>query len=134
MKWVLNIHWKDWCWSWIQLQYTGHLMRRTVSFEDTPMLGKIKTGGKGDDREWDGWMASLIQGTGVWVSSGSWWLTGRPAVLQFMGSQRVGHDWATELNWVYIDYLENVFMTNYLPRSTDIFFLTNFYHFFHYTN
>ena len=134
MKWVLNIHWKDWCWSWIQLQYTGHLMRRTDSFEDTLMLGKIKAGGKGDDREWDGWMASLIQGTGVWVSSGSWWLTGRPGVLQFMGSQGVGHDWATELNWVYIDYLENVFMTNYLPRSTDIFFLTNLYHFFHYTN
>ena len=49
---------------------------------------------------WDGWMASPTQWTWVWVSSGSWWWTGKPGVLQFMGSQRVGHDWATELNWV----------------------------------
>ena len=51
------------------------------------------------DRGWDGWMASLTQWTWVWVDSGSWWWTGRPGVLRFMGSQRVGHDWATELNW-----------------------------------
>ena len=48
---------------------------------------------------WDGWMASPTQWTWVWVVSGSWWWTGRPGVLQFMGSQRVGHDWVTELNW-----------------------------------
>ena len=48
---------------------------------------------------WDGWMASLTQWTWVWVNSGSWWWTGRPGVLRFMGLQRVGHDWATELNW-----------------------------------
>ena len=56
-------------------------------------------GGEGDDRGWDGWMASLTRCTWVWVDSGSWWWTGRPGVLQFMGSQRVGHDsdW-TELN------------------------------------
>ena len=56
-------------------------------------------GGEGDDRGWDGWMASPTQWTWVWVNSGSWWWTGRPGVLQFMGSQRVGQDWATELNW-----------------------------------
>ena len=56
-------------------------------------------GGEGDDRGWDGWMVSLTLWTWVWVNSGSWWWTGRPGVLQFMGSQRVGHDWATELNW-----------------------------------
>ena len=56
-------------------------------------------GGDGDDRGWDGWMASLTQWTWVWVNSGRWWWTGRPGVLRFMGSQRVGHDWATELNW-----------------------------------
>ena len=56
-------------------------------------------GGEGDDRGWDGWMASLTQWTWVWVDSGSCWWTGRPGVLRFMGSQRVGHDWATELNW-----------------------------------
>ena len=55
--------------------------------------------GEGDDRGWDGWMASLTRWTWVWVNSGSWWWTGRPGVLQFMGSQRVGHNWATELNW-----------------------------------
>ena len=59
----------------------------------------LGAGGKGDDRGWDGWIASPTWWTWVWVNSGSWWLTGRPGVLQFMGSQRVGHDWATELNW-----------------------------------
>ena len=54
---------------------------------------------EGDDRGWDGWMASLALWTWVWVDSGSWWWTGRPGVLRFTGSQRVGHNWATELNW-----------------------------------
>ena len=55
--------------------------------------------GEGDDRGWDGWMASLTRWTWVWVNSGSWWWTGRPGVLWFMGSQRVGHDWATDVIW-----------------------------------
>ena len=59
----------------------------------------LGAGGEGDDRGWDGWMASLIRWMWIWVNSGSWWWTGRPGVLRFMGSQRVGHDWATELNW-----------------------------------
>ena len=59
---------------------------------------RLKVGGE-DDREWDSWMASLMWWTWVWVASGSWWWTGRPGMLQSMGSQRVGHDWATELNW-----------------------------------
>ena len=59
----------------------------------------LGAGGKGDDRGWDGWMASLTRWTWVWVNSGSWWWTGRPGVLQFMGLQRVGRAWATELNW-----------------------------------
>ena len=58
----------------------------------------LGTGGEGDDRGWDGWMASLTPWTWVWMNSGSWWWTGRPGVLWFMGSQRVRHDWATELN------------------------------------
>ena len=53
--------------------------------------------------EWDDWMASPTQWTWVWVDSGSWWWTGRPGVLRFMGSQRIGHDWATELNWTNKD-------------------------------
>ena len=60
---------------------------------------RLKAGGEGDNRIWDGWMASPTWWTWVWVSSGSWWWTGRPGLLQSMGSQRVGHDWAPELNW-----------------------------------
>jgi len=59
----------------------------------------LGAGGEGDDRGWDGWMASPTWWTWVSVNSGSWWWTGKPGVLQFMGSQRVRHDWATELNW-----------------------------------
>ena len=59
---------------------------------------RLRAGGKGDGRGWDGWMASLTQWTWVWVNSGSWWWTGRSGVLQSMGSQIVRHDWATELN------------------------------------
>ena len=58
--------------------------------------------GEGDDRGWDGWMASRTRWTWIWVNSGSWWWTGRPGMMRFMGSQRVGHDWATELNWTEI--------------------------------
>ena len=83
----------------LKLQYFGHLVWRTDLFEKTLMLGKIEGGRKGDDRGWDGWMSSPTQWTWVWVNSGSWWSTGRPGMLQSMGSQRVGHVWATELNW-----------------------------------
>ena len=72
----------------LKLQYFGHLMQRADSLEKTLMLGKI-----------EGRMASPTQWTWVWVHSGSWWWTGRPGMLQFMGSQTVGHNWATELNW-----------------------------------
>ena len=89
---------QDWCWSW-KVQYFGHLMRRTDSFEKTLMLGKIEGRRRRDDRGWDGWMAALTQWTWAWVNSGSWCWTERPDVLQSVGSQRVGRDWATELNW-----------------------------------
>ena len=61
---------------------------------------RLRAGGEGDDRGWDGWMVSPTQWTWVWVDSRSWWWTGRLGVLWFMGSQRVGHDWVTELNWL----------------------------------
>ena len=73
----------------------------------------LRAGGEGDDRGWDGWMASLIRWTWVWVNSGSWWWTGRPGVLQFMGLQRVGHDWVTELNWTEL----NLWQALVYPRS-----------------
>ena len=60
---------------------------------------RLKAGREGDDRGWDGWMASPTQWTWVWASSGSWWWTRKPGLLQSMVSQRVRHDWATELNW-----------------------------------
>ena len=60
---------------------------------------RLKEGGEGANRGWDGWMASPTLWTWVWASSRSWWWTGKPDVLQFMGSQSVGHYWATELNW-----------------------------------
>ena len=82
----------------LKLQYFGHLMWR-AHLKRPWCWGRVNAGGEGDDRGWDGWMASLTQWTWVWVDSGSWWWTGRPSALWFMGSQRVGHDWATELNW-----------------------------------
>ena len=87
----------------LKLQYFGHLMPRTESLEETLIWyqERLKTGGEGTNRGWDGWMASPAQWPWVWVSSGSWWWTGKPGVLQSMGSQRVGHDWVTELNWLY---------------------------------
>ena len=83
----------------LKLQYFGHLMWGTDSLEQTLMLGKIEGRRRGDDRGWDGWVASQTQWTWVWASSGSWWWTEKPDVLQSMGLQRVRHDWATELNW-----------------------------------
>ena len=60
---------------------------------------RLKAGGEGDNRGWDSWMASLTQWTWVWASSRSWWWTGKPDVMLSMGSQTVGHNWATKLNW-----------------------------------
>ena len=83
----------------LRLQYFGYLMRRVNSLEKTLMLGGIGAGGEGDARGWDGWMASRTWWTWVWVNSGSWWWTGSPGVLRFMGLQRVRQDWVTEVNW-----------------------------------
>ena len=72
----------------LKLQYFGHLMQRTDSFEKTLLLWKIEGRRRRDERGWYGWMASLTQWTWVWVNSGSWWWTGRPGMLQSMRSQR----------------------------------------------
>ena len=86
----------------LKLQYFGHLMWRVDSLEKLWCWERLGEGEEGDNRGWDGWMASLTQWTWVWLNSGSWWWTGRPGVLQFMGLQIVRHDWATELNWTNI--------------------------------
>ena len=97
-KSVLGVHWKDWCWSWNSntlstwCEELTHL-KRPWCWE------RLRAGGEGDDRGWDGWMVSPAQWTSAWVDSGNLWWTGRPGVLQFMGLQRVRHDCATELNW-----------------------------------
>ena len=97
-KSVMNIHWKDWCWSW-------HFNTLATWCEELTHLKRpwcwerLKAGGEGEDRGWDGWMASLTLWTWVWASSGSWWWTWKLGVLQSMGLQRVGNDWVTEMNW-----------------------------------
>ena len=85
----------------LKLQYFGYLMQRTDSFEKTLVLGKMEGGRR---RGWQRirWLDGITDSTWVWVNSGSWWWTGRPSVLQSMGMQRVGHDWATELNWIQL--------------------------------
>ena len=96
---VLNVYWMDSCWSWNSntlvtwCEELTHLKRPWC-------WGKLKAGGEGDNREWDGWMASLTQWTWVCVGSGSWWWTGKPGMLQSMGlqSQTLLSDWS-ELNW-----------------------------------
>ena len=124
MKGVLNIHWKDWCWSWNSntlatwCEEVTHL-KRPWCWE------RLKVGREGDDRGWDGCMASATQWTWVWVSSESWWWTGKPGVLQSMGFQRVGHDWVTELNWTVLCLVAQSCPTlcdpmNYSPPSSSI--------------
>ena len=92
----------------LKLQYFGHLMWRTDSFEKTLILGweRLKVGGEGDDRGWDSWTASLIQWTWVWASCGSWWWTRKPgaAVHGVAKSRTRLSDW-TELNSVFLDFL-----------------------------
>ena len=83
----------------LKLQYFGHLMWRADSLEKTLMLRKIEGGNRRGWRGWDDWMASPAQWTWIWVSSESWWWTGKPGMLNSMESQRVRQDWGTELNW-----------------------------------
>ena len=83
----------------LKLQYFGHLMWRTDSLEKRPWCWeRLKAGGEGDDRGWDGWMASPTQWAWVWIGSRSWWWTGKPGMLQSMELLRVRHDWATSLS------------------------------------
>ena len=96
-KSVLHIHWKDWCWS-LNSNTLATWCKDLTHLKRPWCWERLKAGGEADDRGWDGWMASPSWWTWVWVNSGSWWWTGKPGVLQSMGSQRVVPDWATELN------------------------------------
>ena len=92
----LDIYWKDWCWSWSPNSLATWCEELT-HWKRPWFWERLRAGGEDDGRGLDGWMASPIWGTWVWASSWSWWWTGKPGVLQSMGSQRVGHDWVTEL-------------------------------------
>ena len=94
---ALGFLWREWWWSWNSSTLATSCEELT-HWKRLWCWEGLGAGGKGDDRGWDGWMASPTPWTWVWVNSRSWW-TGRPGMLWFMGSQRVGHDWATELNW-----------------------------------
>ena len=87
----LGVHWKDWCWSW-NSSPLATWCKELTHWKRPRCWERLREGGEGEDRGWDGWMASPTQWTSVWVNSGSLWWTGRPAVLQCMGSPRVGHD------------------------------------------
>ena len=95
---VLGVHWKGWCWSW-NSNTLATWCEQLTHWKRPQCWDRLRAVGQGDDRGWDGWMASPTHGTWVWVDSESWWWTGRPGILQFVGSQRVRHDWATEMNW-----------------------------------
>ena len=82
----------------LKLQYFATWFEELTRWKRPWCWERLKAGGEGDDRGWDGWMASRTQWTWVWVNSGSWWWTGRPGLFQSMGWQRVGHNWVTELN------------------------------------
>ena len=85
----------------------------------------LGAGGEGDNRGWDSWMTSLTQWAWVWVNSGSWWFTGRPGMLRFMGSQRVGNDWATELNWTELNHHVNLENSAVVTRLEKVSFHSN---------
>ena len=101
---VLGVHWKDWCWSW-HSNTLDTWCKELTHWKRPWCWERLKARGEGDSIGWDGWMASLTQWT--WVSR-NWGWTGRPGVLQSMGLKRVGHDWATELNWIVLSDLMHV--------------------------
>ena len=92
---ILNIHWKDWWWSWSSNTLTTWCEELT-HWKRPRCWEKLKAGREGDNRGWSSWMASPSQWTWVWAISGSWWWTGNPGVVQSLESQTVGHDWVTE--------------------------------------
>ena len=124
-KSVLNSHWKDWCWSW-NSNTLATWCKELTHLKRPWCWERSKAGGEGDGRGWDGWLASLPQWTWVWVSSRSWWWTGKPGVLQSMGRKKSDRtewlDW-TELNHFYyfsIFYTLSQRITWYILSLSDI--------------
>ena len=105
-----DVHWKDWCCCW-NSNSLATWCEELTHWKRPWCWERLKAGGKGDDRGWDGWMASPTQWTWVWVNSGSWWWTGRPVVLQSMGSKE--SDTTEWLNWRCKVYLFAVYSMLY---------------------
>ena len=122
-KSVLNIHWMDWCWSW-NSNTLAPWCEELTHWKRPWCWERLKAGGEGDDRGWDGWMVSPTQWTWVWVNSGSWWWTREAWRATILGSQTVRHYWATELNWaeliVSCVYLKITKPGPVVPRTTVI--------------
>ena len=108
-KSVLNIHWKDWCWSW-NSNTLATWCKELTHLKRPWCWERLKVGGAGDDRGWDGWMASLTQWTWVWVNSGSWWWTGRPGMLPWPHAAHGVTKSQTRLsNWTQLRYPVGMF-------------------------
>ena len=135
---ALGVLWKEWCWSW-NSSTLATSCEESTHWKRLWCWEGLGARGEGDDRGWDGWMASLTRWGWVWVNSGSWWWTGRPGMLRFMGSQRVRHDWATELKWTEMHCWEEIlhgsFMFLHITKAQrltivvmDYLFLCFFFH------
>ena len=98
---VLGVNWKDWCWSW-NSNTLATWCKDLTHLKRLWCWERLRARGGGDYRGWDVWMVSPVQWTWVYINSRSLRGTGRPGVLWFMGLQWAGHDWATELNWIYL--------------------------------
>ena len=113
----MGIHWEDWCWSW-NSRILATWCKKLTHLKRPWWWERLKAGGEGDDRGWDGGRASLTRWTWAWVNSGSWWWTGRPGVMRFKGLQRVGYDWATELtDWLLHPTHRNCVISNCFTKE-----------------
>ena len=125
---VVGVHWKHWCWSWNS--NTLATWCEELTYLKKPWLWERLRAREGDNRGSNGWMASPTWCTWVWVDSGSWWWTGRPGILWFMGSQKVGHNWATELNYANVNIAWNlstkddISLKQQLNHSINIYWIT----------
>ena len=104
----------------MKLQYLATSCKQLTHWKKLWCWEGLGAGREGDDWGWDGWMASRTRWTWVWVNSRRWWWTGRPGMLRFMGSQRVRHNWVTELNWCSIA-LYNIAL--YFHQKSQVLFL-----------
>ena len=126
-KSTLNIHWKDWGWSWSS-NILATWCKELIHWKRPWCWKRLRAGGEGDDRGWDGWMTSLTQWTRLWASSGSWWWAGKPTVLQSMGLQRVRHDLGTEEQLLILHRSVPVYLMTLLLRIIVLYILYVFIH------